>query len=250
MKWVPYPSKAHSDPRLAAAGEAAEILWSRAWAWSGDQETNGFVPVEMVARLCPHRTRQRVSALLEHGIWVAVDGGYEPTDWTETTGDIRGLEKVREKDAARARRYRARKRTSTGPSTPVDVTPPSRDASSGDHALEIEGEVTPQPPAERGAHCDPIAQPHLNCRGCGTNRRGAQPTAADIAAAEQAAIDDLRARRAAVPHCGTCEPHDRTVEIPGNGWRRCPSCHPDLVVGPMPRPSLHIVPATRHGATR
>lgn len=237
MKWVPYPSKTYSDPRLEAAGEAAEILWSRAWAWIGDQETDGFIPEAMVARLCPTRTRARLAALLEHDIWVAVDGGYKPTDWDETTGDVRGLERVREQAAERARRYRKNRANAR-----ATLTASSRDASRDDHALEEKERDTPQPPAERGATCDPISQPHRNCRGCHTSRRSAMPTAAEAAAAEAAAIEQLRARRAAVPHCGACDPHDRTVEIEGVGWRRCSGCHPDLVVGPLPRPQLAVVP--------
>lgn len=250
MKWVPYPSKAYGDPRLAAAGEAAEILWSRAWAWCGDQETDGFIPAEMVARLCPTRTSQRLAALLALDIWVEVEGGYLPTDWREITDDIKGMEQVREQAAERARRYRANRKAKKSRST-TPATSPSRDESRDAlrdesrprHGQEVEGDNYPPDPPPSGGHCDPITKPHRNCRGCGTSRRGARRSPAEAAAAELRVVEDMRARRAAVQHCGACSPYDRTVEIPGMGVRRCPDCHPDLVVGPLPRyPQLVVVP--------
>ncbi|TFV83132.1 hypothetical protein [Blastococcus sp. CT_GayMR16] len=129
-----------------------------------------------------------------------------------------------------------------GPIEGPEEGPVQGPAATGPLPKRLNPQNTPQPPAERGAHCDPDGQPHPNCRGCGTTRRTGRVTPADTAAAELAAVEDLRTRRAAIAHCGACSPYDRTVEVPGLGIRRCPDCHPDLVVGPMPRPQLSVVP--------
>jgi hypothetical protein len=94
----------------------------------------------------------------------------------------------------------------------------------------------PNPPASRGAKCDPISQPHPRCRGCRTTPR--QLAAAETVAAEaQAAADlaDLLQRRDDVEWCGDpdCDFQERRLMTP-RGLTKCPNCHPDLVVGPLP----------------
>lgn len=239
MKWVARSTGDYSDLRLARAGEAAEILYDRAWGWSGHHEQGGFIPAEMVARLCPTKTKARVSALIREGLWRATDGGYQAVDWDEVYEDVKSLVHRRKSDRDRKRRQRERDDASHQPSAELsdEPSPPestdtgrdedvnaSRGLSRDSHGAEKSREErTPQPPARRGADCDPISKPHSRCRGCGTTKRvEVQTAAAEAIAAEE------RRRAAAknAPHCGDpdCDPHSRwrTTAL---GVVRCPECH-------------------------
>lgn len=245
MRWVPKPTDCYSDLGLDEAGEAAEILWHRAWAWCGHQETGGFIPTAMVARLCPTRTRARVQALLKVGKWVEVDGGYQVADFDDAMGELKSLIHRRKSDAERARRYRAKHDASEAASRPPSADA-SRPASRDDHALEEKRDNPPNPPASRGANCDPLSPTHDNCRGCCTTPRARAKLAE--AAEQQRQADELaqlQDRRAAVAWCGNylCDRRTRRRIDDDGGTEPCPACHPDVVVGPLPGPVLTVVGA-------
>lgn len=76
MEWAKLPTSYPNDPAMMRAGEAAEVLWARAFAYSGEHETDGFVPAEVLARLTPARGKARAAALVREGLWEAVPGGW------------------------------------------------------------------------------------------------------------------------------------------------------------------------------
>jgi hypothetical protein len=241
VRWVPHPTDSYSDPALAEAGEAAELLHRRAWDWCGHQETDGFVPAAMVGRLCPNRVAARVAALVRVGKWVAVDGGYRLAEWEEAMADLRSLLHRRKSDAERQRRRRADPKPERDPSEDGN-TDGSRRPSRDGLPLE-EKRDTPLTPRRGRGECDPANPIHDNCRPCGTTPR--QRAAAAAATAENLAaqqLADLERRRQAVEWCGDedCDPRWRKV-LTADGLVPCPNCHPDLVVGPLPSTRAPLV---------
>lgn len=97
-------------------------------------------------------------------------------------------------------------------------------------------EEPPNPPASQGAkarcrkHAD---KPAPNCRRCGTSPRAADRRA-HLEAAEAAAAEVARIERErdGLPPCRhpDCDPETRWRST-DRGERRCPDCHPDVVIG-------------------
>lgn len=84
MDWVKLPTDYPNRDAMLRAGEAAEILYTRALAHCGRIENDGFVPREMLARLTPLRGSARARSLVREGIWEIVPGGWRFTsDWWE-----------------------------------------------------------------------------------------------------------------------------------------------------------------------
>lgn len=227
MKWAATPTDWYTDLGLDEAGERAEILHRRAWDFAGHQETGGFVPAAMVARLCPKGTKARVDALVRIGKWVEVDGGYQLAEWDDIYDELKSLLHRQKSDRERQRRHRAKQKNEE--SQPEKRDPErdenvdaSRGLSRDSHGLE-EKRDNPPTPRTAGGDCDLISKPHTGCRGCGTTKRHLA-----AAAAVEAAAADERRRAAAknAPHCGhrDCDPISRwrTTDL---GETRCPDCH-------------------------
>lgn len=121
MDWVKLATSYYNDPAIMRAGEAAEVLFTRALAYCGEQETDGFVPAEVLPRLTPTRWKARASALVAADLWSVVPGGWQFTGWSkhqvtadsiaETRAanrqrqqDFRERERQKRKDAAEAKR--------------------------------------------------------------------------------------------------------------------------------------------------
>lgn len=108
MHYIPFSTTYYLDVALMRAGEAAEVLWCRARAWCGDQETDGVVPREILPRLAPTRAAARARALVEAGLWVEVPVGWQFVRWDAITKDE--LDQQRESGRVRQRRHRDKHR--------------------------------------------------------------------------------------------------------------------------------------------
>ncbi|RBY82668.1 hypothetical protein [Blastococcus sp. TF02A-26] len=330
LKWVAFPLNISDDPRMLAAGEPAEVLWTRAWTWCGKYALDGRIPKGIVARLAPDDTAARVEALLEEELWVDEGDCYLVADWEEVIGSVKGLNAQQKAAADRSKKYRQNVKakaerlaveagqtsllvpasrdasrdaaataapsltvvpdpadTNDGDAEPGEALtctdPASRDASR--HAsrdasrpesrprrrrrtttplppLASEGGTDPAPSstsppaaARPSAGCDPVAQPHAGCRGCGTNTRAGRRAAAAAAAvtAEQERIRAERERAAAaqaerqraVDACEACDTagylstgqpcdHVRTPGAAERGARGVAKCRAELAARTRP----------------
>lgn len=84
MTWFKVDDKAHETHRRVSL--AADGLWVRAGAWSGDLRTDGFVPEDIAARWASRAQARKLAAeLVAEGLWEpAVDGsepGWRFVDW-------------------------------------------------------------------------------------------------------------------------------------------------------------------------
>lgn len=106
---------------------------------------------------------------------------------------------------------------------------PTRAGSGGPDSARGSGSGQPDPDHAKACGCG-----RTRCRACGTSPRAALRAAA---AADAVAAAQLEMRRDAVGWCGAyrCDRTTRRV-FDGDTGRssKCPDCHPDLVVGPLP----------------
>lgn len=112
MQWVKLAASFYSDPAIAQAGEAAEVLFVRALAYAGDHETGGLIAKELLPRLTPTRYAARARALVDQGLWEVVPGvGWRISNWDKHQIDKESLEGKREAGRVRQQRHRDKKKS-------------------------------------------------------------------------------------------------------------------------------------------
>lgn len=89
MDWVKLTTNYYLDAAVMRAGEAAEVLFTRALAYCGDQENGGLVPREALLRLTPTRGLARARALVREGLWEEVPAGWRFVAWDRHQSDLR-----------------------------------------------------------------------------------------------------------------------------------------------------------------
>lgn len=134
MDWVKLTTNYYNDAAVMRAGEAAEVLFTRALAYCGDQENGGLIPREVLARLTPLRGAARARALVKEGLWEVVPGGWQFVNWDRHQTSRDQLQQQR--DAARARQARHRSRAARN-----GVTNAVSDASVTGTEVEVEVEA-------------------------------------------------------------------------------------------------------------
>lgn len=107
--YVPLDVNYSRDRAIAAAGEAAELLFVRGMAYCKSSYTEGFIadfelPI-VAARL--GKVRQRVESLVREELWLAVPGGWHVRSWSRWNESSEDQKAKRERDAERQRRKRA-----------------------------------------------------------------------------------------------------------------------------------------------
>ena len=106
MDWVKLDATYYNDRAIVRAGEAAEVLFLRCLAYCGAEENKGVVPKDVLARLTPTRTAQRLAALLREGLLTDLGDDVQVRSWAEwqekldTESDRRRKDRER-KQAAR-----------------------------------------------------------------------------------------------------------------------------------------------------
>lgn len=104
--WFKVDDKAHSHPKVIEAGNAAMGLWMRCGSWSGERLTEGFIP-RKTARM--FGTLGEIRRLVEAGLFLDVDGGYQMHDFLEynltadQVKDLQGKRSTAGKKGAQAR---------------------------------------------------------------------------------------------------------------------------------------------------
>lgn len=123
MDWVKLSSSYYNDPAIMRAGEAAEVLFTRALGYCGEQETEGFVPAEALQRLTPTKATARAEALVREGLWDAVPGGWQFVAWQKHQTSADKLAAAREANRRRQAAHRARRNPHRNGVTNASVTP-------------------------------------------------------------------------------------------------------------------------------
>lgn len=122
MDWVKLTTNYYLDAAVMRAGEAAEVLFTRALAYVGDQETQGVVHREVLPRLTPARGTARAAALVREGLWEVVPDGWRFVSWDKHQTTVEQLEAKREAGRARQARHRTRSNGMRNAVTNASVT--------------------------------------------------------------------------------------------------------------------------------
>lgn len=127
MPWFKVDDSLSDHPDVLALlerrnGFAALGLWTVSGAWSSRQLTEGLISSVALKRL--GGTRSQALALVDAGLWEAVDGGYQFRNWLKWQPSKRSVQDKR--DAARERMQRHRSREQAGEPTRA-VQPPRPD---------------------------------------------------------------------------------------------------------------------------
>lgn len=112
MDWVKLSSRYYLDVAIASLPDAdTEVMFTRALAYAGDQETGGFIPAGMLPGLCRSpKYEARARALVASGLWAPARNGYQITRWEEWQAELDAIAHRRSADRERKRRERERER--------------------------------------------------------------------------------------------------------------------------------------------
>lgn len=113
MEWVKLATRYYLDPAVAALPDAdAEVLFLRGLAYAGAEETEGWIPANVVPSLTRRRRYEaHVKALVAARLWVPATGGYRIPRWPDWQRELDDLARRRSADRERKRRERERRKS-------------------------------------------------------------------------------------------------------------------------------------------
>jgi hypothetical protein len=82
MTWFKVDDNLALNPKVIMAGNAAMGLWVRAGSWSGQQLTDGFIPLPIIQVLTGGDIAL-ADTLVDVGLWYHEPDGYRFKDWDE-----------------------------------------------------------------------------------------------------------------------------------------------------------------------
>lgn len=130
MTWFKVDDHLHAHRKAVLAGTEAMGLWVLAGSWSAAEESDGWVPGYMLARLAGGNADQLAERLVTAGLWHPDehDGvtGYRFHQWAEHQPTRAQLEAKREAQRERMRRVRANSTTATGPAKAAEKPAPRK----------------------------------------------------------------------------------------------------------------------------
>ena len=131
MDWVKLSARYYLDVAIASLPDAdAEVMFTRGLAYSGDQETHGYIPANMLPALCRRRRYEACAdALVAAGLWLPSRSGYQIARWEEWQLELEAIARRRSADRDRKRAERARVQAGK-----EHVSRTSRDTSAGQSA--------------------------------------------------------------------------------------------------------------------
>ena len=81
MPWFKVDDKFHSHPKVMELTPSAVGLWTLAGAWCADYLTDGAIRSGQIRRL--GGSEDEAQQLVDAGLWIATDEGWQFSDWTE-----------------------------------------------------------------------------------------------------------------------------------------------------------------------
>lgn len=108
MPWFKVDDTLHSHPKARGAGLPALGLWSLAGSYCSQYVTEGHVP-EWFVTSWPQGKRL-ASALVNAGLWMPVDDGWQFHDWDHYQMTREEIERDRELNRERQKKFRAKRR--------------------------------------------------------------------------------------------------------------------------------------------
>lgn len=135
MDWVKQRSDYFLRPDIAAADDAAEVMFTRGNAYCGLAETSGFIAAAVLPMLGRRAPARAAAALVAMGRWELADGGFRVVGWAEDQADLEAFVARKKRDAARHRRgYIPRNSADVSADFSAEISPPLE--------VEVERETT------------------------------------------------------------------------------------------------------------
>jgi hypothetical protein len=176
MTWFKVDDRFHGHPKAIRVSLASRGLWVVAGSWCAAQLTDGFVPSKMVVALGGRK--RDAEALIECGLWVAAEGGYQFHDWLKYQPSAAEMIAKRESEADRKRQSRAK----TPPESRQNPakTPPSHGQDFGEHNSIISNHLAPVVRADKLRSPHPPTRPdQIREEAAASSPGTAAPTALD-----------------------------------------------------------------------
>jgi hypothetical protein len=146
MDFVKLKTTYYNDLAVRAAGEQAEVLFTRGLAFAGEQETDGFIPSWAPAALTSSKATARVNALVREGLWTKVDGGWHITGWDKHQVSKAEVETKRELGRLRQAKHREKTKQSRVTERVTNASVTQREEEEEvDAAAAASRETLPQP---------------------------------------------------------------------------------------------------------
>lgn len=102
----------YSHPKWRSLPKGARALWVTAGAWSAGQLLDGYVPASVLPML--DGTRREATALVDAGMWVEQNGGWQFHDWAVYQPTRKVVMDKRARDAERIRLWREQRDAERG----------------------------------------------------------------------------------------------------------------------------------------
>lgn len=139
--FAPLSAHYYKDDAIDEAGEAAELLWCRGLAFCADVLSDGFISDRQLTRFVGvgmFDATDRAARLVEVGLWVRVEGGYQVRTWLKWNRSKSEITQAMAKDSQRKGR--------SEPSDGDDPEPPNgggHDVDRTPTGFRTESEPTP-----------------------------------------------------------------------------------------------------------
>lgn len=111
MPWFKVDDGLAFHPKAVMAGNPAMGLWVRAGSWVAQQLTDGYVPGDIVRSL---GTTGQAEKLVTAGLWLPCGSGYEFHQWSERQPLKGDVDKQRQVNAERLRKWREKRDNEQG----------------------------------------------------------------------------------------------------------------------------------------
>ena len=150
--FAPLSANAYKDDALAAAGQAAELLFYRGLSFAADVIEDGFITDSQLSRLLGwdmRDVRKRADRLVEVGLWTRGEGGYWIRSWLKWNRSKDEIQSLRRIDAGRKG---SKSQTPNG-----DSDPPGSESERNPNGIQSESDTPPN--GFRPTHTEPHTEP-------------------------------------------------------------------------------------------
>lgn len=99
--FAPLSANYYDDDAVIAAGEKAEVLFTRGLAFCARNINDGIITELQLTTFRLSAVSTRAKRLVEVGLWTEVDGGYRVNAWLKWNRSRAEIEEKQRKDAER-----------------------------------------------------------------------------------------------------------------------------------------------------
>ena len=109
MTWIKLDDGFASNPKIAMLSDGAFRLYITGLCYAGKHLTDGFIPAPLRRSLGTEMASKLASKLLEKGLWIKVEGGYQIHDYLKHQTSKAQAEMEKETNRLRAQKMRKAK---------------------------------------------------------------------------------------------------------------------------------------------